>query len=225
MSGVTERVAVGSSLVAAVGALLLLSRSAPPGLVPWFVAALLSCLGALEVARMGAASGEPLFAAVLAPGLFLALLQSPLGGELGWVSAERPLEAYLAGGLLVAAISAALAFLRRGEGRAAPPWLVAGLSLWVLPALYGWGWIDARWGTSGLFLVVLLSKVGDVFGYLVGRRIGVRRPFPRISPNKTLAGCVASLLAGIAAGATLAALECRFPGARESWAARSRGSR
>ena len=53
---------------------------------------------------------------------------------------------------------------------------------------------------GGLIVFLVLTKIGDIFGYFVGRAIGVRHPFTTISPNKTVAGCVASLLAGIAAG-------------------------
>ena len=55
----------------------------------------------------------------------------------------------------------------------------------------------------GLTVLVVLAKVGDNAGYFVGRAIGQRHPFPTISPGKTVAGCVASLLAGVATGSIL----------------------
>jgi predicted CDP-diglyceride synthetase/phosphatidate cytidylyltransferase len=47
---------------------------------------------------------------------------------------------------------------------------------------------------------LILSKVGDIAGYFVGSAIGKSHPFPKISPGKTTAGCVASLVAGTVAG-------------------------
>jgi phosphatidate cytidylyltransferase len=51
--------------------------------------------------------------------------------------------------------------------------------------------------------LVVLAKAGDNAGFFVGGAIGKRHPFPRISPGKTVAGCVASLVAGVVVGAIL----------------------
>lgn len=81
------------------------------------------------------------------------------------------------------------------------------LALWIgplltLPLVWLWQVWDG-WGVRGLVSLVLLAKLGDIAGYYVGSAIGVRRPFPRISPGKTVAGCWASFAAGTLAGGVL----------------------
>lgn len=81
------------------------------------------------------------------------------------------------------------------------------LALWIGPLLalpLPWLWhVWNDWGTRGLVALVVLAKVGDIVGYYVGSSIGVRHPFPRISPGKTVAGCWASFAAGTLAGGVL----------------------
>jgi phosphatidate cytidylyltransferase len=88
------------------------------------------------------------------------------------------------------------------------------LALWSVPPLFGLVPLAIRQGTAGLALLVVLSKIGDSAGYFVGRSIGKRHPFPTISPGKTVAGCVASLVAGVAAGA------CLVPLLQDQWGIR-----
>jgi CDP-diglyceride synthetase len=81
------------------------------------------------------------------------------------------------------------------------------LALWIAPLLtlpLVWLWhVWNGWGTSGLVALIVLAKVGDIAGYYVGSAIGKLRPFPKISPGKTLAGCWASFVAGTLAGGAL----------------------
>lgn len=83
------------------------------------------------------------------------------------------------------------------------------LALWIgplltLPLVWLWHvWHD--WGTSGLVALIVLAKVGDIAGYYVGSAIGKRRPFPKISPGKTVAGCWGSFVVGTLAGGVLVA--------------------
>ncbi|MFT7679255.1 MAG: phosphatidate cytidylyltransferase [Planctomycetota bacterium] len=90
-------------------------------------------------------------------------------------------------------------------------------SLWVALPMSGLVPILLFAGPAGLVALILLSKLGDVVGYYVGSAIGRTHPFPNISPGKTTAGCVGSLLAG-----TLAGYFCQrmglFPEARMGWA-------
>lgn len=79
--------------------------------------------------------------------------------------------------------------------------LPVGLALWVIPALPALTHVDRWLGWKGLAALLLLSKIGDVFGYYVGNAIGRSHPFPNLSPGKTTAGCVGSLVAGCAFGA------------------------
>lgn len=83
--------------------------------------------------------------------------------------------------------------------------IVVGLALWIvppLPALWSF-WRD--WGMKSLIALLVLSKIGDTFGYYVGSAIGKRHPFPTISPGKTVAGCVGSFIGATATGGALAA--------------------
>ena len=64
--------------------------------------------------------------------------------------------------------------------------------------------VFATGGREALIVLILLSKIGDIAGYYVGSAIGKRHPFPRLSPGKTVAGCVGSLIAGILAGVACA---------------------
>jgi len=64
--------------------------------------------------------------------------------------------------------------------------------------------IRGQW--SGAFLLLYLLLVvwaGDIFAYFVGRSLGRRRMSPRVSPNKTWEGAVASLLASMVVGMLL----------------------
>ncbi|MCY2960514.1 MAG: phosphatidate cytidylyltransferase [Planctomycetota bacterium] len=102
---------------------------------------------------------------------------------------------------LLAVTSAPLAALEPGGGRRLL--VVLGLAVWLLPPLPAlWGIWQAV-GTSGLVALLALSKIGDTAGYYVGGAIGKSHPFPRISPGKTTAGCVASFVAATALGGAL----------------------
>lgn len=105
------------------------------------------------------------------------------------------------GGLAV--LGAPLALREPGGGKRLL--VVAGLAAWLLPPLPAlWGIWHAL-GTGGLVALLALSKVGDTAGYYVGGAIGKTHPFPKISPGKTTAGCVASLVAATALGGVFVA--------------------
>lgn len=53
-------------------------------------------------------------------------------------------------------------------------------------------------GTLLFFLPVVITWLADTAAYLGGRALGKRPLAPRISPNKTVAGAVSALLAGLA---------------------------
>jgi phosphatidate cytidylyltransferase len=67
--------------------------------------------------------------------------------------------------------------------------------------------VESRWGVAGLVALVILSKLGDIAGYYAGSAFGRHHPFKALSPGKTTEGCLASLAAGIAAGAALVHFE------------------
>lgn len=53
-------------------------------------------------------------------------------------------------------------------------------------------------GTLLFFLPVVITWLADTAAYLGGRALGKRPLAPRVSPNKTVAGAVSALLAGVA---------------------------
>jgi phosphatidate cytidylyltransferase len=78
--------------------------------------------------------------------------------------------------------------------------VAAGLAAWLcapLPALWQ-VWRD--YSASGLVALLVLSKIGDTAAYYVGSAIGRTHPFPKLSPGKTTAGCVASFVTATAIG-------------------------
>ncbi|MCY3600115.1 MAG: phosphatidate cytidylyltransferase [Gemmatimonadetes bacterium] len=56
-------------------------------------------------------------------------------------------------------------------------------------------------GTLLFFLPVVITWLADTAAYLGGRALGKRPLAPRVSPNKTVAGAVCALLAGVATAA------------------------
>ena len=63
--------------------------------------------------------------------------------------------------------------------------------------------VQLREQWAGAFLVIYLLLVvwaGDIFAYFVGKAVGRHRMSPRISPNKTWEGAVASVVASVGIG-------------------------
>lgn len=94
--------------------------------------------------------------------------------------------------------------------------LTLALGFWVLFPLGLLPRLAEGWGLSGLAALLVLSKVGDIAGYYVGSTWGSKdpekRPFPNLSPGKTTAGCLGSLVAGGLAGLALSAFGVLPPG-------------
>ena len=104
-------------------------------------------------------------------------------------------------------LATTLPFVLRQPGGARGLAIVVGLALWIVPPLpMLWRVWDA-WSIGGLVALLVCAKIGDTAGYYVGTAIGRHHPFPRISPGKTVEGCLGSLAAGTLAGAACAALE------------------
>jgi phosphatidate cytidylyltransferase len=199
-----RRILMGTTLALVAAGLLWLDARLEPGVVALAVAAALGLAAHVELARMGhfraLAFGLPLRCAWIALAVFqFRALAAP--------RSYGPLEEFgllylVAGfGLLLGTIGGHLA--ARTGSRPSPAVLVLPLGLWLLPPIFMLVRIELEWGTLGLVVLVVLAKIGDNAGYFVGRAIGKRHPFPNLSPGKTAAGCVASLVAGIVAGAAL----------------------
>jgi len=76
--------------------------------------------------------------------------------------------------------------------------------LWFVPALSSLALFHAQLSQAGLISLILLSKIGDIFGYFGGSLFGRHHPLPRLSPGKTTEGFACSLLGGVGAGVALA---------------------
>lgn len=204
MPRVVARTLTGASLVLLCVLLLLLDRVAPASLVPWAAASVLAALAAWELTRMGTLRelrlSLPLGGSVALLTLAFAPLALGLFTPPAWLGPARTLGlAYLA----TAVVALALARGSAGPGEH-PRRGAVFLALWAIPPLFGLILVHGAWGVAGLGALILLSKVGDILAYFVGRAIGRRHPFPKLSPGKTVAGCVASLGGGFVAGAIVA---------------------
>ncbi len=212
MSRVLKRTVTGASLAVGVVLLLVLDRLLPAGVMPWAVGSLLCALGVRELARMG--SLRPLRLAVPLGLATAALVVASFPIAVGlatppdWLTPGRLLGA---GYALAGVLSLAAAFVLAPAG-ARRPGFTALLALWSVPPLFGLILVEAEWGTRGLGALILLAKIGDVFGYFVGRSLGKRHPFPNLSPGKTVAGCVGSAIGGTAAGLLVGATGLLAPG-------------
>lgn len=207
LAKVLRRTRVGLAL--AVVAILLLWRAfhSENGLVVWVGGAVLAVGCLFEVFRMERLVPRSLvvplgggLVAALAGGALRYAGVSGSGDLLGDITDYPGPRGVLASYALGVLVAFALWFygraLRRGRGGWREGALVLLLALWLLAPLPALAEIWRVYGPEGLFALVLLSKIGDVFGYYVGGALGKSHPFPRISPGKTTAGCVASLVAG-----------------------------
>ncbi len=83
--------------------------------------------------------------------------------------------------------------------------IATGLAILIVPPIAFLWTIWRSWSTGGLVAFLLCAKIGDTAGYYVGTALGKHHPFPRISPGKTVEGCIGSFVAGAAAGGISAA--------------------
>jgi len=114
-------------------------------------------------------------------------------------SAHLPLFLLATGALALVSLAACRTPARRTDLA-----ISVGLALWIAVPLPALAQVERLWDSAGLVSLIVLSKVGDIAGYYVGNAIGKSHPFPNLSPGKTTAGCVGSLVAGVAAGGALA---------------------
>jgi phosphatidate cytidylyltransferase len=204
------RTAVGGTLGGLLAWLVSLAYDSTDGFCVWVSGAIFTVGCVYEMARMPKAISKTLRMALLA-GLVTALapgLVHYYGAELtdlvgGAFLFELPYPYLTRIGTLGAYLAAALAFsafaFSTKSGRARPAMMLA-LSVWAFAPMTSVTFIWSDYGTNGLVALLVLSKIGDIFGYYVGSAIGKSHPFPNISPGKTTAGCVASLVVGILAG-------------------------
>ena len=202
------RTKVGGTLALSVAGLLWAS-SLPSGVLYTLgLAVVLSLWSILEAARMRIFGGAAATAGAVAAlgygahGTWETFLSGPDGGVSlppDQLSNEFGLILVFSGvlGLVVRGALSVRSLTASPGGGAAFLALVFVIALPLLALVP----IRAAGGAAGLTAFLVLAKIGDIAGYYVGSLIGKRRPFPNVSPNKTVAGCVASLLFGVAAGA------------------------
>lgn len=165
--------------------------------------ALLAGVGAREYAAMYRSRGDRPFLWVAVAG---AALFPPAVGILGLQEAWAG-----AAGLLMAVSLLALMRLppERGPGVAAAltafgVLYVGGLLAFAVPLREAF--TDGRVaGTLLFFMPVAVTWLADTAAYFGGKAMGRRPLAPEISPNKTVAGATAALLAGVAGGGVYAA--------------------
>jgi phosphatidate cytidylyltransferase len=184
---------------------LLLVLKAPVAVLA-LVAALVALLAVQELLKLAEAYGIRPFVwpTYFFVGLFFLVLAVNPG--------ERPLSstASFAGLALFAAALAPFLFLaigmgREDLGRAFAPALVSTFAFGYVALPLG-SLVQVREQYSGAFLLLyllLLVWAGDIFAYFVGRSLGRHRMAPRISPNKTWEGALASLVASLIVGVLL----------------------
>lgn len=208
---VLQRTWVGASLMVAVGLALWASSGEHGTRVALAAGVVLSLWSIVEVDRIGLAASRGASLAAGAATLACAVLAfawldpaSPRPAPADWTPDQRWWRGLgvVAGAGLVVALAGALPGLFTGprpigRQRALPTPLVVVWFALPLLALYP---LRHVLGVEGLIAFLVLAKVGDIAGYYVGNAIGETHPFPRVSPGKTTAGCVASLIAGVAAG-------------------------
>ena len=205
-----RRTLVGGGLSVALAGLLWLSSRSADGAIVLVAGTLLSALAAYEVGRMGKLAGQGLSLVLMGP-VFVVYLRVE---RLAVGPAESTIEllgtlAALGAGLAVACGAWLGLRMIRAPGPAGglPLGRALGMTAWIafpLPALVVIWW---NYQVAGLVALILLCKLGDIAGYYVGNAIGKRHPFPSLSPGKTVAGCVASLVVGTLAGAGCVALD------------------
>jgi CDP-diglyceride synthetase len=190
MSSIASRTLTGVAIAAAAAGLIALDRTVPHGVIVWGVCACLA-LGAIgELSAMLARREEGHRFALSAAGVAafaVAYLQSEQ--EL-WPTSTPALR------LVGPAVAAAFVGFVLGRGRLR----VGLLAVWIAVPLVALVFWTRGFGHGALGALIVVSKSGDIAGYFIGRRFGKHRPFPRLSPGKTVAGCVASLIAGVVAG-------------------------
>lgn len=215
-SRIVRRTVVGLSLTAAVAFALWMSSLSFGARWTLAVALGVTVWSIVEAERIRLFAHTGAALATLAAALATALLSfawldpaSPRHAPADWTPLEtywRGLALVAGGGLLIGWLGVLPGIARRarapGRERAATAWL---LVPWLALPLFALHPLRVVLGVEGLVAFLLLAKVGDVAGYYVGNAIGETRPFPRISPGKTTAGCVASMVAGVAAGIAIAA--------------------
>lgn len=206
---IVQRTKVGGALAVVVAAVLWSASTAYGHVITLLFATGLTGWSTLEASRMGLLGSARAVQGAAATIFLMAVLFATGPLSTGDDLPPAPLQMLL-GALIVALPGVSFAGIggrADAEGEEGAQIAMPGvqiipllcLPLFFLVSLRAYG------GAAALASVVALAKLGDVAGYYVGNALGKRHPFPRLSPGKTVAGCVGSLVAGTAAGAGFSA--------------------
>ena len=207
-----RRTWIGACLVATTATLLWLASRDSSGMFLLGGGWILALLGVLEVSRMGRFAHRwllpklaPALVAALALGVLALLDRGRTESVLfGWPAYHG---SYPAEALLVYLIPLVVGLARTVPAGVSSRTFASWIALWSILPLTWLSRIQLEWGMSGVVALIILSKIGDTAGYFVGNAIGKSHPFPTISPGKTTAGCVGSLVAGTLMGPACVALD------------------
>jgi len=67
-----------------------------------------------------------------------------------------------------------------------------GMLVYILYSINGYSLVDGR---MWIFIILLLSKISDIFGYFIGKSFGKNKMIENVSPNKTWEGSIAGIIA------------------------------
>ena len=207
-----KRTWIGATMVAVTWGLLWIASKERTGSFMLLNCSILGMFGVLEVARMGSLKALNLFMGlVLAWSAAFAFGLLAVANRMTDLPYIEYLQGYSANFALEAGVVFAIPFLlsrfRSGFSPSGGPLIAPAIALWTILPLMWIHHIPFQWGGAGLVALIIMSKIGDTAGYFTGNAIGKSHPFPNISPGKTTAGCVASLIAGTAAGGACVAME------------------
>jgi phosphatidate cytidylyltransferase len=185
--------------------LVLVLRAPVPVLAA--VAAVVALLTVHELLKLSAAYGiEALgWPTYLYVGLFFLLLAINPGSDTPLLSTASFSHTAIFAAALAPFLFLTIAMRRADLRTAFPAALVSAFSFAYVALPLGF-LVQLREQWAGAFLLLyllLLVWAGDIFAYFVGKAIGRHRMSPRISPNKTWEGAIASLLASVGVGILL----------------------
>ncbi len=99
--------------------------------------------------------------------------------------------------LSVLLLSTVRLFTKRDPGSSLPEISAAAFGLLYLPGLLAFQLDIAKAGSGLLILLYTSVWVADSMAYYVGKGFGKRKLYKEVSPNKTVAGAVGSLIGGV----------------------------
>lgn len=181
--------------------LLLVLRAPVPVVV--FVAAVVALLAIHELIKLSEAYGIrplrlPTYIFVML--FFLLIAISP--GSTPLLSTSTFAFIALSAAVLTPFLFLAIAMRRDELASAFPAAAVAAFSfVYIALPMASLAQIREQWqGSFYLLYLLLLVWAGDIFAYFIGKSVGTRRMSPRVSPNKTWEGAMASVVASVAVG-------------------------